>query len=97
MLLSLAHVSFAYADAVPILTEVTHAFEPGWHGLVGANGSGKTTVLGLLAGALQPDRGVGRRVPPGLPGPSGPPGGQGPGHPRRAFRGSSQRPRAEPP
>src|SRR5262249_5812934 len=66
MLLSLAHVSFAYADAVPILTEATHAFEPGWHGLIGANGSGKTTVLGLLAGALQPDRGVVRRTPPGL-------------------------------
>jgi len=66
MLLSLAHVSFAYADAVPILTEATHAFEPGWHGLIGANGSGKTTVLGLLAGALQPDRGVVRRTPTGL-------------------------------
>ena len=34
MVLSLAHVSFAYADAVPLLIEVTHAFEPGWHGLV---------------------------------------------------------------
>ena len=66
MVLSLAHVSFAYADAVPLLTEVTHAFEPGWHGLVGANGSGKTTVLGLLAGALHPNRGMVRRVPPGL-------------------------------
>jgi len=63
MLLSLAHVSFAYADAVPILTDVTHAFEPGWHGLVGPNGSGKTTLLGLLAGTLPPDRGAMRRLP----------------------------------
>jgi ATPase subunit of ABC transporter with duplicated ATPase domains len=63
MLLSLAHVSFAYADAVPILTDVTYAFGPGWHGLVGPNGSGKTTLLGLLAGTLPPDRGAARRLP----------------------------------
>src|SRR5262249_38608697 len=63
MLLSLAHVSFAHADAVPILTDVTYAFEPGWHGLVGPNGSGKTTLLGLLAGTLFPDRGGVRRLP----------------------------------
>jgi ATPase subunit of ABC transporter with duplicated ATPase domains len=66
MLLSLAHVSFAYADAVPILTDVTYAFEPGWHGLVGSNGSGKTTLLGLLAGRLPPDGGAVRRLPDDL-------------------------------
>ena len=66
MLLSLAHVSFAYADAVPILTDVTYAFEPGWHGLVGSNGSGKTTLLGLLAGRLAPDGGAMRRLPDDL-------------------------------
>jgi ATPase subunit of ABC transporter with duplicated ATPase domains len=66
MLLSLAHVSFAYADAVPILTDVTYAFERGWHGLVGSNGSGKTTLLGLLAGRLPPDGGTVRRLPDDL-------------------------------
>ncbi len=67
MFAALAHVSFAHADAVPILTDVTHVFEPGWSALVGGNGSGKTTVLRLLAGELQPDGGSIRRMPAGAP------------------------------
>jgi hypothetical protein len=39
MQLILAHVSFAHADAVPLLTDVTRILEPGWSGLVGANGA----------------------------------------------------------
>ena len=66
MLLSLADVSFAYADAVPILAAATHTFEPGWHGLTGSNGAGKTTVLRLLAGDLAPERGRVRVLPTGL-------------------------------
>src|SRR5262245_9678813 len=67
MQLALAHVSFAHADAVPILSDVTQIFEPGWHGLVGANGAGKTTVLRLLADELEPVDGMVRRLPPSLP------------------------------
>src|SRR5262245_23376770 len=67
MLLSLADVSFAYADAVTILGNVTYTFEPGWHGLTGPNGAGKTTLLRLIAGDLAPDRGRLRVLPPGLP------------------------------
>src|SRR5262249_39330121 len=66
MLLSLADVSFAYADAVTILDNATYAFEPGWHGLTGPNGSGKTTLLRLIAGDLAPDRGRVRVLPAGL-------------------------------
>src|SRR5262249_22545525 len=66
MLLSLADVSFAYADAVTILGNATYAFQPGWHRLTGPNGAGKTTLLRLIAGDLAPDRGRVRVLPAGL-------------------------------
>jgi len=66
MQLILAHVSFAHADAVPLLTDVTRILELGWSGLVGANGAGKTTLLRILCGDLMPDSGSVRTVPAGL-------------------------------
>ncbi len=50
-------VSFAFSDAVPLLTGVEFHLSPGWTGLVGANGAGKSTLLQLLAGALRPAEG----------------------------------------
>jgi ATPase subunit of ABC transporter with duplicated ATPase domains len=50
-------VSFAFSDAVPLLTGVEFHLSPGWTGLVGANGAGKSTLLQLLAGTLQPGEG----------------------------------------
>ncbi len=42
-----------------VLHEVTHAFEPGDRvGVVGANGVGKSTLLDLMAGRLQPTSGT---------------------------------------
>ncbi len=61
MFLSLDHVSFAHADAVPLLSDVSLRLEPGWHGLVGANGAGKTTLLRLVTGDLVADAGTIRR------------------------------------
>jgi ATPase subunit of ABC transporter with duplicated ATPase domains len=63
MFVSFDHVSFAHADAVPLLSDVSLRLDPGWHGLVGANGAGKTTLLRLVAGELAPDAGTVRRPP----------------------------------
>jgi ATPase subunit of ABC transporter with duplicated ATPase domains len=50
-------VSFAFSDAVPLLSGVEFHLSPGWTGLVGANGAGKSTLLRLLAGELSPTEG----------------------------------------
>ncbi len=50
-------VSFAFSDAVPLLSDVEFHLSPGWTGLVGANGAGKSTLLRLLSGELQPGEG----------------------------------------
>ncbi len=52
------NVSFAYdAASVPLFESLSAHFPIGWTGIVGANGAGKTTVLKLAAGELQPRRG----------------------------------------
>ena len=57
MLLEAKNVTFSYAG-VPILTDVTFSLHEGERaGLLGGNGEGKTTLLKLLLGALNPDSG----------------------------------------
>ena len=52
------NVSFAYdAMTFPILENINIHFSRGWTGIVGANGTGKTTILKLAAGELLPDKG----------------------------------------
>ncbi len=53
----LTDISFAWPDGSPLLTRATAAFGQGRTGLIGANGSGKSTVLRLIAGELTPDHG----------------------------------------
>ncbi|BDG05829.1 ATP-binding cassette domain-containing protein [Anaeromyxobacter oryzae] len=60
----LERVTFAHADAAPILADVDLHFPPGWTALVGENGAGKSTLLALVAGHLAPQRGR-VRVDPG--------------------------------
>ncbi|MBN1543315.1 ABC-F family ATP-binding cassette domain-containing protein [candidate division KSB1 bacterium] len=51
-------VGFTYESAVePLFSDLSLHFAPGWSGVVGANGTGKTTLLKLAAGLLQPDAG----------------------------------------
>ena len=56
-----------YHGAQLVLHEVTVVVPPGARiGLVGRNGVGKSTLLQILAGLEEPDRGTVRRTPPGL-------------------------------
>jgi len=55
-LLTVADVAYCFGNRF-VLDALTFALEPGVHWLRGPNGTGKTTLLKLLAGALKPDRG----------------------------------------
>ncbi|QSQ25818.1 ABC-F family ATP-binding cassette domain-containing protein [Pyxidicoccus parkwayensis] len=57
-------VSFAFSDAVTVLSEVDFHLSAGWTGLVGANGAGKSTLLRLLSGELTPTEGHLQFEPP---------------------------------
>ena len=50
----LTDVSFSWPDGQPVLAGVSGAFSTGRTGLVGANGTGKSTLLRLIDGQLTP-------------------------------------------
>jgi len=65
MSLSFHHVTFTHDGAVsPLFEEVTVHLAEGWTGIVGANGSGKTTFLRLAAGYLKAQKGSVQRPGP---------------------------------
>ncbi|MFT8339082.1 ribosomal protection-like ABC-F family protein [Schleiferilactobacillus harbinensis] len=58
--IQIQHLTFGYPDQeTPLLSNLSVAFDASWHlGLVGRNGRGKTTLLHLLMGDLQPSQGT---------------------------------------
>ncbi len=56
-MLSIKDLSFCYSEE-PVLKDINISFETNHiHGIVGLNGSGKTTFFNVLAGFLPPDNG----------------------------------------
>ena len=63
MLLSAEHVSINFG-ARSLLTDVNFYLEPGDRvGVIGINGTGKSTFLRVLAGQIEPDEGSVTRDP----------------------------------
>ncbi len=63
-LLTFHNVSFSYgAPGGDLFAGLGVSFAPGWTGIVGSNGCGKTTLLRLAAGELAPVRGEIQRPP----------------------------------
>jgi len=53
----LVNISFGYSSAVTVLDDVSLSLGSGWTGIIGSNGAGKTTILHLISGTLQPGSG----------------------------------------
>lgn len=56
--ITLSDLTFARPDGAPLLSGLTLRFGPERCGLVGRNGTGKTTLLRLIAGEIAPLRGT---------------------------------------
>lgn len=56
--ISLSHLTWSTPDGRSLFSDLNLTFGPGRSGLVGRNGVGKSTLLKLIAGSLQPQAGT---------------------------------------
>ncbi|WP_313811224.1 ABC-F family ATP-binding cassette domain-containing protein [Glutamicibacter sp.] len=52
------HLTLRWPDGSSVLSDITAAFSPGTTGLIGANGTGKSTLLKLISGEVKPTSGT---------------------------------------
>lgn len=58
-ILELGNVSFSYVHDIPVIKDLSFSISSGaFIGLLGANGSGKSTILKLSSGLLKPESGT---------------------------------------
>ena len=58
MVLTLRNIGYTYPGSpAPALDDVSATFAPGWCGIVGDNGCGKSTLARIACGLLEPDSG----------------------------------------
>jgi ATPase subunit of ABC transporter with duplicated ATPase domains len=57
MFVRVANLSFSYPDSVAIMRDANFQIATGFTGIVGPNGTGKTTLMRLIAGQLEPSSG----------------------------------------
>lgn len=56
--ITLEDISLTWEDGTPCLSDASAVFGPGLHGIIGPNGTGKTTLLRLITGELAPSSGT---------------------------------------
>ncbi|MDR0643851.1 MAG: ATP-binding cassette domain-containing protein [Treponema sp.] len=55
-MVTITNLSFSY-DSNPVFRNLSLTFSEKWTALIGANGTGKSTLIKLISGELKPDRG----------------------------------------
>ncbi len=62
MFLQLDNISFSYpGTGIPVFSDLSLTFMTGWTVIAGANGTGKSTLISIAAGLLEPDSGSVKR------------------------------------
>ena len=56
--ITLDHISYAHPGEPPLFTDISTVFSAPLTGLIGDNGTGKTTLFRLILGEIKPSQGT---------------------------------------